>query len=245
MTRLLPLVIALLVGVAAAFGLFVGPPGERVLGAYTTSLSGRAASQRHNASLCLRKVDGVVVPPGAVFSFNRTVGAWSRDQGYKRAPVSYNGQLIDMWGGGVCQSSTTLYNAALLSGMEMIERHSHRFAPNYVPPGRDAAVAYANVDLKFRNPNPFPVTIRGEVEGDSLTAQIVGRAASRPSVGIVQSVVEVRQPREYVLGAGHRGRVRNPGKTGYQVTTYRLMRDQKQLLSVDSYPAMDRVVEYR
>ena len=135
---------ALEIGAAAALlalggGMFLrlssAPPPEVKISGYATSLKGRTASQRHNAQRAAELLDGKVIAPGEVFSFNRVVRSWAQDTGYVKAPVSYDGELIKAYGGGVCQTSTTLYNAALLAGMPIIERHPHVFAPHYVPPG--------------------------------------------------------------------------------------------------------------
>ncbi len=136
---------------------------QHCLSAYATGLGGRTPNQQYNARRAALQVDGSVVEPGQTFSFNNAVGQWSSRQGYLLAPVSYNGTLVDDFGGGVCQTSTTVYNAALLAGMQIVERHSHTFAPGYVSAGRDAAVAYENVDLRFRNPYSFPVVLHARV----------------------------------------------------------------------------------
>jgi vancomycin resistance protein VanW len=221
-------------------------PGEVCLGGYTTSLAGRTRSQRHNSALALDKLVGAVIKPGETFSFNKCVGSFSRDEGYRRAPVSYNGQLIDSWGGGVCQTSTTLYNAALLGGMDIVERNRHRFAPSYIPPGRDAAVAFSAIDLKFRNPHPYPVRILGVIEGDRLTIGIYGPEKLKEKPRIVEKVREPLEPTTYTIGhEGPRARVRNSGKEGFQVAVYRLVGNTRELISNDAYPSMGRVIEYR
>jgi vancomycin resistance protein VanW len=169
-----------LMGVAAAAMVAAGwprataPPPVKV-GAFATSLKGRTPNQRHNARLALEAIHDRVIPPGATFSFNKTCGSWSADRGYRKAPVSFEGELIPDWGGGVCQTSSTLYNAALLAGCPILERHRHQFAPRYIPPGRDAAVAQWDIDLRFKNPYPWPLRITGEVRGESLTVRLLGR----------------------------------------------------------------------
>lgn len=229
-----------------AAGVAVLAPGDSSIAQYTTMLTGRNHSQRHNALLAIQHLSGAVVAPGEVFSFNGRVGTCSRDAGYRKAPVSYNGQLIDSWGGGVCQVSTTLYNAALLSGMEIVERNRHRFAPGYIPPGRDAAVAFNTIDLRFRNPYSVPVRIEATMGGDRLTVAIYGqvRLSHRPQ--IVQDVRQIRQPRTFELyGSGRAERLRNSGKFGCEVVTYRVIGERKELISSDEYPAMNRIVEHR
>jgi vancomycin resistance protein VanW len=238
---LLPLAVAL------PFALLLARPGgEHTVAAYATPLEERTRAQRHNAELSMIALDGAVVESGAEFSFNRRVGTFSRDAGYRKAPVSYNGQLIDTWGGGVCQTSTTLYNTALLAGMEVLERHRHQFAPAYVPPGRDAAVAFSNIDLRFRNPHPFPVRIRGRVQAGKLLVEMVADRPLRVRPEVVQVVRNIRAPGEYAIGSGRDfGRIRNSGKPGCEVTVYRIVGDRRELISTDEYPPMHKVVDYR
>lgn len=236
-------VVGLAVGLGAV--LAAQPTGETIVAQFATPLTGRTANQRHNARLALKKLDGATIAPGAEFSFNGKVGSWSRDTGYRRAPVSYNGTLIDAWGGGVCQTSTTMYNAALLAGLEIVERHPHRFAPSYCPPGRDAAVAFSGVDLLVRNVHDVPLRIRGRIEGERLVVALI---ADRPvKTASVQSRVEhAETPREFVIDrGGEQRRVRNLGKQGWDVMTFRVWRDRRELVSHDFYPAMNRIVEYR
>ena len=212
---------------------------------FATTLQGRSDNQRHNAFLTCSKLNGAVIKPGDAFSFNQRVGSWSRDAGYRRAPVSYNGTLIDAWGGGVCQTSTTLYNAALIAGLEVLERHPHRFAPSYCPPGRDAAVAFSGVDLRLRNPYDFPITVSAKFEGEHL---VVGFSASKalPKSTVVTDVRQFSAPMEQRLNHGGSDvRIRNEGKPGWEVVTYRVTKGQREWVSGDSYPTMDRIVEFR
>ncbi|RYF99579.1 MAG: hypothetical protein EON94_11070, partial [Caulobacteraceae bacterium] len=209
---------------------------------FSTTLKGRTTAQRHNARLALSRLVGAEIPAGATFSFNGHVGTFSRDQGYRKAPVSYNGQLIDDWGGGVCQTSTTLYNAALLAGMKIEERHRHRFAPSYVPPGRDAAVAFSNIDLRFTNPHPYPVRVEGRIEGERLSINLIGAEPLDERPQVVSEVAEMRRPETFVLGGPNgRRRIRNTGKMGCDVSVIRIVKGRRELISHDSYPAMNRV----
>jgi vancomycin resistance protein YoaR len=228
----------------ALVALSSGSAREVTMSKFGTPLDGRQSNQRHNAVLCLKHLDGVTIAPGEAFSFNETVGTWSRDKGYRRAPVSFGGLLVDSWGGGVCQTSSTLYNAALLAGMRLDERHRHHYAPTYIAPGRDAAVAFPNIDLRFTNPYDFPVTIRGEVTQDGVVIAFVGAGEPTP-VSIEQRIADVAPPQSLTIGAGRFGRVRNPGHAGYSVETYRVTREGRELLSVDEYPVMNKVVEYK
>ena len=243
--RFLPLAFVLVAVVIAVVTLTKEAPAPTVLAQYATPLTNRQGNQRQNAILALKQLEGIEILPGGEFSFNDTVGGWSRDKGYRRAPVSFGGTLVDAWGGGVCQTSTTLYNAAILAGLEVVERHKHHYAPDYVPAGRDAAVAFPNIDLRFRNPFDTPLTIRTKVTDTSLIIEIVGAARSDVDVEIVQRVVDMTRPSEFVIGSGRFGRVRNPGHAGYEVETYRIIGGEKELLSVDNYPVMHKIIEYR
>lgn len=230
--------------VAAGALALAAVPHESIVGAYSTTLQGRSHSQRHNAQLALDRLVGATIPAGGTFSFNQRVGTFSRDQGYRKAPVSYNGQLIDDWGGGVCQTSTTLYNAALLAGMNIVERNRHRFAPSYVPPGRDAAVAFSNIDLRFQNPLPYPVRITGSIEGDRLLVSLVGAGKPPKRPEVVSEVREMQNPETYILGGlNGRRRVRNTGKMGCEVSVIRISGNRRELISHDTYPAMNRVIQ--
>lgn len=245
MKRWLPLTIVLLLMLGMALALGTNTTRQSTMARFVTPLDGRMDSQRHNAILCLKQLDGAVLKPGQVFSFNQRVGTWSRDKGYRRAPVSFGGILVDSWGGGVCQTSSTLYNAALLAGLEIVERNRHHYAPTYIPPGRDAAVAYPNIDLRLRNPYDFPVTIKAKVTANGVVVEILGAGKPLSGIRIVQRVADVARPEEMFIGTGRHGRVRNPGHAGFSVETYRVVGPTSELLSVDNYPVMNKVVEYK
>lgn len=192
--------------------------------AYATDLSGRTPNQRFNAARAARAIDGVTVAPGQIFSFNRTVRGWSADQGFRKAPVSYDGVLVDDYGGGVCQTSTTLYNAALLAGLPILERHAHTFAPSYAPPGRDAAVAYAGVDLRFRNTSSVPLVIHARVEGRMLVCRLVGRGPLSTYVVIRAEGLDRFAPLPARIAPGTgltRARWHRAGRDGVRVAIFR------------------------
>lgn len=230
------------------------PHADVTLAGFTTSLVGRTAAQKHNAQLAAQALNGKVIPPGDTFSFNKCVKSWTWDRGYLKAPVSYNGDLVRAYGGGVCQTSTTLYNAALLAGLPIKERHHHVFAPSYIPPGRDAAVAQYDIDLRFQNPYPWNITIQTEVYENRIETRILGQEKPAHSIQIetelLSSTMPKRLTREVSWHTSPRKRVyvRNPGAIGYRVVTYRTTLEngkerRKERLSDDSYPSMDRIVQ--
>lgn len=225
----------------AILALAPGAMPESKIASYATPLVGRTSAQRHNAELGARRLHGVVVAPHAIFSFNKAIGSWTRDRGFVKAPVSFNGQLLPAFGGGVCQTSTTLYNAALLSGMEILERHSHHFAPTYVPAGRDAAVAYSDIDLRFRNPYDFPIRIQCQITRDNLVVTLVGKGSVQTLPLVQQEVLSRTQPVTLVRRNAERTRVRTKGRDGFEVAIYRIWPNERELISHTYYPPMGRL----
>jgi len=165
---------AMLVGLALTVLGGCERPYPTRMAVFRTSLEGRTVGQRHNALKAARSLNGAMVMPKGVLSFNQRVGSWVRERGFVRAPVSMGGVLVLSWGGGVCQTATTVYGAALLGGLDIVERHPHAIAPSYVPMGMDAAVAFGVADLKIRNPFSFPVRLECEAEDNQLVCRVVG-----------------------------------------------------------------------
>lgn len=226
------------------------------IGGYATSLQARTSGQKRNALLSARALDGRLIKPGATFSFNAAVRSWTHDQGYVKAPVSFDGELMRAYGGGVCQTSTTLYNAVLLAGLPIVERHPHIFHPQYIAPGRDAAVAYPGVDLRFRNPHSWPIRISARADGDTLQIRLLG-AEKSPPVRIETQQLSRTDPARLTrvsrgdksIPAGGAGRVylRSPGASGFRVATFRVFTKsgtdaRREHLSDDTYPVLNRVV---
>lgn len=143
------------------------------IGSYLTYIPGSEA-RASNIALAAAAINNTLVYPGKIFSFNRTVGPRNPEKGYKPAPVIVGGGMSMDAGGGVCQVSSTLYNAALRAGMEIIERHPHSIRIHYVPPGQDAAVAYNYLDLQFRNNYTTPVLIKSYVSGRRIVMSVLG-----------------------------------------------------------------------
>ncbi len=238
-------------GLLGSVGALAALHGERVVASYSTSLRGRSAGQVRNALRAAAAADGAVIAPGAVFSFNERVGPWTADAGYVKAPVSFGGELVPAWGGGVCQTSTTIYNAALLAGFEIVERHRHAWPTTYAPVGRDAAVAYGNLDLRFRNTLGVPARLRVYRAGERLVCEIRARGRPEFSVRVVRNVHAVVPPALVIeddpaLPEGVR-QVVCAGRPGYTVSVVRAFyRDGEEVrserISLDSYPAMHRVI---
>ena len=238
------------VGLLAALGLLCCRPAAKTyqVGAYETDLAGRTPHQWVNAEMAAAAVNGAVILPGKVFSFDKTLGGWTADKGFLRAPVSYDGVLVDEYGGGVCQTSTTIYNAALLAGLPILERHAHTFSPSYAPPGRDAAVAYPSADLRFENPYPWPLVLSVHADGRRLVCRIEGNGVG-PSVSLESQILDRRPaPAGYVApGAGlSRSRWHLLGRDGVRVAIYRQFADsegrviRRELVSDNTYQPISR-----
>jgi vancomycin resistance protein YoaR len=133
----------------------------------------------HNVQLVSHLVDGHVIAPGAVFSFNQTTGARTADKGFKEAPVIINGELQTGLGGGVCQVSTTVFNAAYEAGLPIVSRTNHALYISHYPQGRDATVNYPDIDLKFVNDTGHWLLLRTWVGASSLTVALYGTPVHR------------------------------------------------------------------
>ncbi len=236
--------------IAVLITIAVIPTQREVMGSYITSLSERTRGQKINALLSLTSIDGAVIAPGATFSFNNRVGSWSVDRGYVLAPVSYEGELVTDIGGGVCQTSSTLYNAALIAGLDIVKRTRHNWAPKYIPAGRDAAVAQQQVDLVIRNPYSYPVKIEKINSEGMVGVKIIGKEKgpmaeiSCESLSSTSPVNLVRHDNNLKAG-GYK--VKTRGRAGVKVTISRIFIKgksigQRQLVSQDSYPAMNKVI---
>lgn len=144
-----------------------------LLGSYSTKYVNNA-DRTINLRLASNKIDGFVLMPGETFSYNQTVGKRTISAGYKNAAIYENGEVIDGIGGGVCQISSTLYNAVIAADLEIMERHNHSFVSTYVPAGQDATVAWGSLDFKFKNNRDYPIKISSSVSNGIASAKIYG-----------------------------------------------------------------------
>jgi len=149
-------------------------PFQSELGMFRTSLAERSPEQRDNIQRAATALDGAVLEPGAEWSFNRQVGPRTPERGYCKAPAFLDQDLTESVGGGICQVSSTVYNAAALSGLGIMERHPHQRRVQSVPPGRDATVWYGKSDLRLLNQTDAPVRLSARVEDEMLTVRFWG-----------------------------------------------------------------------
>lgn len=146
------------------------------IASYTTPLLDRRHSRVNNIDLASEKINGYKLQPGEEFSFNKAVGRRTEAKGYEEAPIiikTPDGPEKKLGvGGGICQLSSTIYNAAEECGLEITERHLHSKNVGYVPKGEDATVAYGSIDLKFKNSRSHPIMLRVHLKRKSLTVKV-------------------------------------------------------------------------
>lgn len=145
-----------------------------VLAEFSTKYDAGAKNRTTNLKLASDKINGTVIMPGEVFSYNKVVGKRTIAAGYKEATIYENGQVTSGLGGGICQISTTLYNAAVGANLDITSRRNHMFTTSYVPAGKDATVAWGSTDFKFKNSRDYPIKIESTVSGGIAKVRIYG-----------------------------------------------------------------------
>jgi len=181
----------------------LGKMGE-LLGSFSTNYSSSPSNRKANVALAASKIDGTLLAPGEVFSYNGCVGPREVEFGWKMAHQFQDGLVVDGVGGGVCQVSTTLYNAVLQADLKVVSRSNHSMTVAYVRPGRDATVSYGNTDFRFANSTPGPIFLGARADGDRLTFRIYG----------------TQKPERRVLEI-YSGEARSLAGGGFTVTSYR------------------------
>lgn len=145
----------------------------KVIGTYSTTTTANK-DRNKNIELAADALNGMILQPGETFSFNNATGERSPAKGYRPAGAYLNGVLVEEPGGGVCQVSSTLYNAVVFAGLTTTERHAHSYEPSYVTPGEDAMVSFGGPDMKFVNNSSCAVAIRASFADRKLKISIVG-----------------------------------------------------------------------
>lgn len=224
---------------------------KHLLGIYTTYFNNNDLNRTANIRLAAEKINGTLLQPGEVFSYNEIVGPRDTQHGFKEALEIVDGELVPGTGGGVCQVSSTLYNAALYAGLQIIERTNHSKPLSYVPLARDATVVYGYLDFRFVNNTTFPILILAEVSGGQLKTGIFGREISDQKVQIY--VVGEREippgttkKDDPALPVGET-KVEKPGSPGYEATAIRVWtvngkEIRREFLSTDVYSPTNTIV---
>lgn len=215
--------------------------GTRRIAAFTTYYDGDNLSRASNIRLAAAKLNGKILEGGKILSFNDTVGARVTSRGFLPAKIIENGEFTEGVGGGVCQVSTTLYNAALLSGLEIAEYHPHSLAVGYVPPSRDAMVSGTACDLKIRNSSDSPVYIRGLTGKNYVTFEIYG-SESGAYYSLSSEVTGAIEADEELCDDPTKAREGRDGLTSQSyLTVTRGVYKKKVLLRKDKYLPVKRI----
>jgi len=215
-----------------------------VLATWTTKLNTKEVNRTGNIDLASKAVNGTVICPGDIFSYNDVVGARTAARGYKDAKIFAAGEVVDGIGGGICQLSSTIYIATLRAGLQPTERYAHRFAVSYTALGQDATVAWGSLDYKFKNTSEWPIKLTVSRSGGNLTVTIYGTKEDNYSYELVSQqdeVIDHEVKTVYVqLGSAQAaakglttlGQTKKEGgKLGYKSTTYLNKLENGQVIS--------------
>lgn len=223
------------------------------LGTYSTSLESKEENTIYNIKLSSDVINGILVKPQEIFSFNKYVGPAEKADGYKESTIIANGIFVNGYGGGICQVSSTLYNAILLANLPIVERYNHSVygdATRYVPLGQDAAVFYGLKNLRFKNNSDNVIVIFSKVFRDTLQVSIFGGNEDKAEVEIIskdKKVIDYQIIREKdsKLEAGQEMVVQE-GVPGYQIKTYRIVRkdgeEKIEFLAEDTYKSVTMII---
>ena len=223
-----------------------------LLATFSTKYNAGNAGRTTNLRLAANKINGTVLLPNEEFSYNAVVGERTISAGYKMAATYSNGAVVDGLGGGICQISSTLYDAVVMANLKITTRRNHQFVTSYVPAGKDATVVWGSQDFKFLNSRKYPVRITATVQGGIATVQVWGiKEEVEYDISIeTKKIATIAPATQYVqdpsLAPGQQ-KVVQAGSDGRKVEAYKVTRLNGQvvsttLLSRDTYNAMKRIV---
>ncbi len=218
-----------------------------LISTFHTNISKSSPNRLHNIRLAAKALDGSLIEPDKEFSFNNVVGPANAAEGYKPAPVIEAGKVVEGIGGGVCQVSSTLYNAVLLADVSVVERKNHSLMVGYVPPGLDATIAHGFIDFRFLNDRDHAIWIRTFVSGDKLEIMLYGNSIPGQHIKVEPTVTEkIQQDANYTktpdLPAGAKKMVIE-GQPGYRIDVWRVSyihgkEIKREIISSDTYKAV-------
>ncbi len=224
---------------------------DSVIASYSTNYRPGQRDRTVNLRIACHSIDGTVVKPGAVFSYNKEVGPRLKKFGFRDAPIFVNGEVEPGTGGGICQVSTTLYNTALLANMKIRRRAHHSQPVKYAPLGRDATVAYPSLDFEFENSSDAPIYVAASVGRHTVNVSILGKKVTGQEISLIsedRKVVKapvvkqidgsLKPGTQVTLEKGHRGQ---------RVTIYRIVKRngdivEKELVSRNYYRPQSRII---
>ena len=216
----------------------------------STNLDESNVPRTNNVRLAAASINGTILNPGDEFSYNGVVGERTEARGYKPAGAYVNGQVVDEFGGGVCQPSSTLYMAVLRADLEVTERHNHSFTVAYTPLGEDATVDYGNLDFRFKNDTDYPIKIVAEQTNGQMIMTIIGTKTTDKTVKTRTDVLATYTPetvekKDNSMKVGE-SRVETTPITGYSTRTYKIITENgettEELANSSNYVKRDKVV---
>lgn len=221
------------------------------IASFSTYFNSQKKQRVENLRVASRKIDGKILLPGEILSVNKSIGPITKENGYKDAPVIVNGKLQTDIGGGVCQVSTTLYNAAVRANLQIVERQHHSMPVSYVPLGQDAAIAGNWKDLKIKNNLDESVYIEMYLKGNQLIANLYSNQDFKQEIDLETELVSTISPeviykKDFSKNISYK-KVEQEGKKGYRVHVYKIWYKngkvkKRQLLHKDYYPPVDRIM---
>ncbi|OAB42971.1 VanW family protein [Paenibacillus glacialis] len=211
---------------------------------FSTSLDSSSEGRLYNVNSAAQATDGLLLKPGDVFDYGKIVALAEDKYGFQEAPVILNGKLVPGIGGGICQVSSTLYNAAIRTGMDIVERRNHSLPVRYLPKGQDATYATGSINFRFRNNTGKHLLIHVAVQGKTLTVKFFGTFPTDVTYDIESITVgTLTPPNKYVqnstLPVGGQEIIQN-GKAGYIIDTYQIKKvdgivKERKRISHDTY----------
>lgn len=221
-----------------------------VVAEYETHFSrgGEQSRRGKNIDLAAQRLNGLVISPGELVSFNEVVGERTEANGFEKSWEIFRGEMVEGVGGGTCQVSSTLYAASFFGGLEVLERLPHSRPSVYIPMGLDATVVYPAVDLKVRNPYPFPVAVHAKTIGNKLRIELLGRAKPvrvRFEREVVATIPYKRKVEEDPSLSRNRVVVKQHGIQGYRIKRARISTfsdgTERREEESDAYPATTEI----
>ncbi len=228
-------------------------PFPDLLSQFSTSFTSSGYNRSNNIILSSAKLNGLVLMPGEEFSYNQAVGQRTRAAGFREAGAFSNGKVVQEVGGGICQVSSTLYNAVLYANLEIVERTNHYFNPGYVKAGLDATVSWGGPDFRFRNNRNYPIRIVTDTSGKKLKVYIYGLKTDDDCTVVldpryISSVpYKTTYQNDASLATGET-RVVSSGSNGCKTATYKYVYDKNgtlissECISRDTYSPHNKVV---
>lgn len=207
------------------------------LGSYTSKYNPGEVGRTQNVSLAAQKINGTCLAPGDQFSFNTVVGERTAAAGFQNAKVYEGGNLVDGLGGGICQVSSTLYNAVLYADLGVVYRTNHSMPVTYAPLGRDATVAFGSIDFIFKNNKQYPIKVTSSASGGKLTISIWGTKENNREVEITtERLSTIPYPTKEIQDdslAPGTTKVKQNGSDGAVINTYKTVRENGVVVSSD------------